>query len=208
VPRRKGLHIVARFASICAIAAAALSLTRTAGATEGETDVAITGGVTFLDARGKGIHIGAGGTVMARHGLTDAFDAAFELSLSLQPTLGSTLYGAAAGAHYVVDVGIFRPHVGLLAGVTDVSTTTCDPRPSNLPEVTEPRPPLFACRDDFLFTGVVPIGVDWAPSAPFRIGFASRTAVMPFRPGVPDLLFHVTLGAGLTWVFDADEASR
>lgn len=205
---RKGRHIVARLAIGGATLATLPSTASLARATEGETDVAVTGGVTFLDARGKGVHVGAGGTLMARHGLTDAFDAAFELSLSRQPTLGSTLYGAAAGAHYIVDVGIFRPHLGLLAGVTDVSTTTCDPRPSNLADVTEPRPPLFACRDDFLFTGVVPIGVDWAPSAPFRVGFASRTAIMPFRPGVPDLLLHVTLGAGFTWVFDADAASR
>ena len=78
----------------------------------------------------------------------------------------------------------------------------------NLADVTEQRPPLFPCGDDFLLTGVVPIGVDWAPSAPIRIGFASRTAVMPFRSEVPDILFHVTLGAGFTWIFDADDASR
>lgn len=188
--------------------AAWLGAAGVAHATEGESDVAVIGGVTFLDARSKGVHLGAGTSIVARHGLSDAFDLAAELSLSLQPTLGTNLYGAALGSHYVVDVGRFRPHLGLLLGVTDVSTTACDPRPSNLPDVTTQRPPIFACRESILPTGVVPFGVDWAPDAPIRIGFASRFAMMAYRDGIPDILLSTLVGGSFTWVFDADEASR
>jgi len=173
-----------------------------ARATEGETDVSATAGVTFLDARGKGVHVGTGGMIGARRGITDAFDLAAELSLFLQPSIGSTLYGAAGGFHYVVDVARFRPHLGVLAGVTDLATTSCDRRPSNLVEVEQTRPPLFSCGDELLLTGIVPFGLDWAPDAPIRIGFASRIAVMPFRDDVPDMLLHITLGGSFTWVFD------
>jgi hypothetical protein len=202
---------VRRLAST-SVAAALLSWLAPIGvahATEGETDVGATAGVTFLDTRSKGVHLGAGGTILARHGLTDAFDLAAELSLSLQPSIATNLYGAAGGFHYVVDVARFRPHIGLLVGATDVSTTSCPERPSNIEGVEEARPPLFPCRDEILPTGILPIGVDWAPDdPPIRIGFSSRVAMLPFRDGVPDVLFHVTLGAGFTWIFDADPASR
>jgi len=182
---------------------------RLAHATEGESDLSATAGITFLDARSKGIHVGGGGTVVARYGLTDAFDLVAELSLSVQPSLATNLYGVAGGAHYVVDISRFRPYLGLLAGVTDVSTTSCPRRPSNVAEVEQSRPPLFPCRDDFLPTGVIPFGLDWVPdSQPIRLGFASRVAILPFRDGVPDMLTHVTLGAGFTWTFDADTSSR
>lgn len=177
-------------------------------ATEGETDLGVTAGITFLDARSKGVHVGAGGTLMARHGITDAFDLVAQLSLSVHPSLDTNLYGAAAGAHYIVDVGRFRPHLGLLLGATDVSTATCPRRPSNLPDVTDTRPPVFPCGDEILPTGTVPFGVDWSPDTPIRVGFAASSSLLLFRDDVPDLLLHIQIGAGFTWIFDADEASR
>lgn len=191
------------------LAALAIATTMTAAptaeATEGETDLSATGLGMIVLARGKGTHLGGMGAVAVRHGLTDAFDLAGELSFGAAPSMGSNLLGAAAGAHYVVDIARFRPHVGLLLGVTDLWTTTCEPRPSNLAEIAEPRPPLFACGHEVLPTATIPFALEWAPEAPIRVGLASRLSLLSFRAEVPDTLLVVGLGASFTWQFDDEE---
>ncbi len=176
-----------------------------AQATEGETDLGATAMGVIVNARGKGSHLGGAGAVTVRHGLTDAFDLAGELSFGAAPSMGSNLLGLAAGAHYVVDIARFRPHVGVLLGVTDLWTTSCDPRPSNLAEIAETRPPLFACGHEVLPTVTIPLALEWAPEAPIRVGLASRLSLLPFRAEVPDTLMVVGLGASFAWVFDDEE---
>lgn len=179
--------------------------TSSAGATEGESDVGVTALGTLVSARGKGNHLAGVAAVTLRHGLTDAFDLAGDLSFGIAPSMGSNLLGASAGVHYVVDVARFRPHVGLLLGVTDLWTTSCDPRPSNLAAIAEPRPPLFACGHEVIPTATIPFAIEWAPEAPIRVGLASRLSLLAFRAEVPDTLLVVGLGGSFTWVFDDEE---
>jgi len=104
----------------------------------------------------------------------------------------------------VVDIARFRPHLGLLLGVEDLWTVACDPRPSNLADVDTPRPPLFACGHVLMPAVIVPVGLEYAPDAPFRVGLAGRLGVTPLRAEVPDTLIAVGLGASFAWVFDAE----
>ncbi len=184
------------------MAVAALLLAAPAAATEGETDAGAALFASLLVARSKGTHVGVASSVFIRHGLTDAFDLSGEVSFALHPSVAATRLGAHAGAHYVIDVARFRPHVGLLLGVEDLWTLSCDSRPSNLPDVETPRPPLFACGHELLPSAVVPFGIEYAPESPWRAGFASRVGVLPFRSQVPDMLLTVGLGASFTWIFD------
>jgi hypothetical protein len=184
------------------VALAAMAATSTARATEGETDAGAALFASLLIARSKGTHVGPAASVFVRHGITDAFDLAGELSFGFHPGVGTTRLGAHAGAHYVIDVARFRPHLGALLGVEDVWTLSCDPRPSNLPDVDTPRPPLFACGHDLLPSAVVPFGIEYAPDAPWRLGFASRVGALPFRTQVPTMLLTVGLGASFSWTFD------
>jgi hypothetical protein len=182
--------------------AALLCASARAAATEGETDVAAAALASFLEARGKGTHAGAALAVTARHGVTDAFDLAAEASFALHPTIAASRLGFAAGVHYVVDVARFRPHLGLLLGMEDLWTLTCDPRPSNLEGVATPRPPLFACGHELRPAAVLPLGIEYAPDAPWRIGLATRVGLLPFRQDVPDTLITVSVGASFAWIVD------
>lgn len=196
------VNVARRLAPGLTVAVAVAATAAPARATEGETDVGASVLASFLVARGKGTHLGVGAAATGRHGVTDAFDLAAEASFALHPTIGTTRLGLAAGAHYVVDVARFRPHLGLLVGVEDLWTTSCDPRPSDLPDVTTPRPPLFACGHEFLPAAVAPFGIEYAPEAPWRLGVASRITVLPFRAEVPDTLLAIGIGASFTWIVD------
>ena len=193
------VNVARRLAPSLAVAVALAATAAPARATEGETDVGAAVLASFLVARGKGTHLGGGAAVTARHGITDAFDLAAELSFALHPSIGSTRLGAAAGAHYVVDVARFRPHLGLLLGVEDLWTSSCDPRPSNLVDVATERPPLFDCGHELLPAAVAPIGIEYAPDAPWRLGLASRITVLPFRSEIPDTLLAIGIGASFSW---------
>ena len=194
VPRRR--------LSSSLVAAAVLVAAPAAHATEGETDVTGTAFVSFLDARAKGTHVGVGGAVTLRHGLTDVFDGAVELSVTGQPSIDALRLGAAAGIHYIVDVARFRPHLGLLVGVEDLWVLSCDPRPSNIEGVTAMRPPLFDCGHELMPAAIAPLGIEYAPEAPFRIGFAARIVLLPFRSDIPDVLFGTSFGASFAYILD------
>lgn len=200
--RRLRVNVARRLAPGLAAAVALVAIVAPARATEGETDVGGAVLASFLAARGKGTHLGVGAAVTARHGLTDAFDLAAEASFALHPTIGTTRLGVGAGAHYVIDVARFRPHLGLLLGVEDVWTSSCDPRPSNIADVATPRPPLFACGHELLPAAVAPLGIEYAPEAPWRLGVASRITVLPFRADVPDTLLAIGVGASFAWTID------
>jgi hypothetical protein len=194
-------HLLGRLLGL-AVVGVTVTAALPASATEGETDAGAALFASLLLARSKGTHVGPAASVFVRHGLTDAFDLAGELSFAFHPGVGTSRLGAHAGVHYVVDVARFRPHLGAMLGVEDVWTLSCDPRPSNLPDVDTPRPPLFACGHDLLPSGVVPFGIEYAPDAPWRVGFASRFGALPFRTQVPTMLFTVGLGASFSWTFD------
>lgn len=110
-------------------AIAILTAARPASATEQEWHLGATLGYGSLHFARAIPRNGLGGQLLARYGLTDAFDLTMDAGVDGYFEDGRFLLSTAVGGDYVLDVSRWIPTVGVNLGLVDFVTPSCDSYP-------------------------------------------------------------------------------